>query len=139
MKHQRIVFVLVTAVLFLSARAYPRGEKSEKNSSSPLAESVEAFLGRWNLNAACAHIGMKIWPVIAKIVSNTSPTTVACSVPASPCTASGFADDDGTCPASRMMIRPCQEGDLRVAGGRFTALASALRFFQSTAAPAQPP
>src|SRR6202521_5055818 len=49
MKPQRIVFVLVTAVLFLSARAYPRGEKSEKNSSSPLAESAEVFLGRWDL------------------------------------------------------------------------------------------
>jgi hypothetical protein len=49
MKPQRIVFVLVTAILFLAARAYSRSEKSEKNSSSPFAESVEAFLGRWDL------------------------------------------------------------------------------------------
>jgi len=49
MKPQRIVFVLVTAILFLLARAYSRSEKFEKNSSLPSAESVELFLGRWDL------------------------------------------------------------------------------------------
>jgi hypothetical protein len=49
MKLQRIVFVLVLAILFLSAGTYSQVGKSEKNPSSPSAESVEAFLGRWDL------------------------------------------------------------------------------------------
>src|SRR5580704_3589383 len=49
MKPQRIVFVLATAILFLFARAYSRSEQFENNSSLPSAESVEAFLGRWDL------------------------------------------------------------------------------------------
>jgi Domain of Unknown Function (DUF1080) len=49
MKLQRIVFVLVMAILLLSARAYSQVGKSENSPSSPSAESVEAFLGRWDL------------------------------------------------------------------------------------------
>jgi hypothetical protein len=47
MKLQRIVFVLVSAVLFISAGIHSRAGKSEKSPSSPSTESVEAFLGRW--------------------------------------------------------------------------------------------
>ncbi len=49
MKFQKIVYVLVMAVLLLSARAYSQAEKSQKNPSSPSTQSVEAFLGRWDL------------------------------------------------------------------------------------------
>jgi hypothetical protein len=49
MKLQKIVFVLVMAMLFLSARAHSQSGKSEKGSSTPSAPSVEAFLGRWDL------------------------------------------------------------------------------------------
>ena len=45
MKPQRIAFVLVMAVLTLSTRAYSQTEKSAKNTP----ESVNAFLGRWDL------------------------------------------------------------------------------------------
>ncbi len=45
MKPQRIAFVLVMTMLTLSAGAYPQTEKSEKNTP----ESVNAFLGRWDL------------------------------------------------------------------------------------------
>jgi hypothetical protein len=46
MKLQRIVFVLVSAVLFISAGIHSRAGKPEKSPSSPSTESVEAFLGR---------------------------------------------------------------------------------------------
>ena len=49
MKPERIVFVLVMATLLWSARAYSRGEESEKSRSAPSTKSVEAFLGRWDL------------------------------------------------------------------------------------------
>src|ERR1700687_6520570 len=49
MKLQRIIFVLVMAILLLSARAYSQAEKSEKSPSSPAAQSIEAFLGRWDM------------------------------------------------------------------------------------------
>jgi Domain of Unknown Function (DUF1080) len=49
MKLQRIIFVLVMAILLLSASAYSQAGKTEKSPSSPSAESVEAFLGRWDL------------------------------------------------------------------------------------------
>ncbi len=49
MKLQRIVFVLVMAILLLSAKAYKQAGKSEKSSSSPSADSIDAFLGRWDL------------------------------------------------------------------------------------------
>ena len=49
MKLQKIVFVLLTGVFLLSARTYSRVGKPEKSPSSPAAESVEAFLGRWDL------------------------------------------------------------------------------------------
>jgi hypothetical protein len=49
MKLPRIVFVLVMAALFLSARTPSQDGKSEKGSSTPSAQSVEAFLGRWDL------------------------------------------------------------------------------------------
>jgi len=45
MMPQRIAFVLVMAMLTLSARAYSQTEKSAKNTP----ESVNAFLGRWDL------------------------------------------------------------------------------------------
>src|SRR5207249_3739716 len=45
MKPQRIAFVLVMAMLTLSARVYSQTEKSAKNTP----ESVNAFLGRWDL------------------------------------------------------------------------------------------
>jgi len=49
MKLQRIVFVLVMAVMLLSAKAHTQAGKSEKSSSSPSADSIDAFLGRWDL------------------------------------------------------------------------------------------
>ncbi len=49
MKFQKIVHVLVMAVLLLSARAYSQAGKSNKSASPPSAGSVEAFLGRWDL------------------------------------------------------------------------------------------
>ena len=49
MKPQRIIFMLVMAILFLSARAYSQARNSGKVSTSPSAESVEGFLGRWDL------------------------------------------------------------------------------------------
>ena len=45
MKPQRIAFALVMAMLTLSAGAYSQTEKSAKNTP----ESVNAFLGRWDL------------------------------------------------------------------------------------------
>lgn len=45
----RIVFPLVMVILFLSANAYSQSGKSEKSPSSPSAEPVAAFLGRWDL------------------------------------------------------------------------------------------
>ncbi len=47
MKLQRIVFVLVTVISMLSARAYSQTGKSAKSTSTP--ESDNAFLGRWDL------------------------------------------------------------------------------------------
>src|ERR1700724_2410404 len=49
MKLQRFVFVfvLVMAILFSSTYAYSQAGQTEKSPSS--AESVEAFLGRWDL------------------------------------------------------------------------------------------
>jgi hypothetical protein len=49
MKRQRIVFALAMATMFLSATANSQAGKSEKNASSPSAESVQAFLGHWDL------------------------------------------------------------------------------------------
>src|ERR1700687_3544528 len=48
MKIQRIAFLPVVAILLLPARAY-WADKSGNGPSSPAAESVEAFLGRWDL------------------------------------------------------------------------------------------
>src|SRR3989449_2586807 len=47
MKLQRIVFVSVIVISMLSARAYSQTGKSAKSTSTP--ESVNAFLGRWDL------------------------------------------------------------------------------------------
>ena len=47
MKLQRIVFVLVMVISMLSARAYSQTGKSAKSTST--SESVNAFLGRWDL------------------------------------------------------------------------------------------
>ncbi len=47
MKLQRIVFELVMVISMLSARAYSQTGKSAKSTSTP--ESVNAFLGRWDL------------------------------------------------------------------------------------------
>src|SRR5258708_27302739 len=49
MKFQRTIFVLVIAILLMSAEADSQEEKSEKSPSSPSAQSVEPFLGRWDL------------------------------------------------------------------------------------------
>jgi 3-keto-disaccharide hydrolase len=49
MKAQRIVYVLVVVTLLLSARAHSQDVKSKTSSSSPSTDSVEAFLGRWDL------------------------------------------------------------------------------------------
>jgi hypothetical protein len=48
MKPQRIVYVLVVALL-LSAQAHSQDAKSKTSSPSPSADSIEAFLGRWDL------------------------------------------------------------------------------------------
>src|SRR5438034_4480381 len=47
MKLQRIVFVLVMVISMLSPRAYSQTGKSAKRTST--SESVNAFLGRWDL------------------------------------------------------------------------------------------
>src|SRR5947209_14175761 len=47
MKLQRIVFALAMVISMLSARAYSQTGKSAKSTSTP--ESVNAFLGRWDL------------------------------------------------------------------------------------------
>jgi hypothetical protein len=49
MKLQRIVFVLVWAILCMTVRVFSQAEKSQKNPSSPSTQSVEAFLGRWDM------------------------------------------------------------------------------------------
>src|SRR5260370_18117325 len=49
MKFQRTIFVLVIAILLMSAKVHSQSEKSEKSPSSPSAQSVEPFLGRWDL------------------------------------------------------------------------------------------
>ena len=49
MTPQRIVYVLVVVTLLLSARAHSQDVKSKTSSSPPSADSVEAFLGRWDL------------------------------------------------------------------------------------------
>jgi hypothetical protein len=49
MKLQRTIFALVMAIVLWSARAYSQPGKSEKSSSSPSAQSIKAFLGRWDL------------------------------------------------------------------------------------------
>jgi hypothetical protein len=50
MKIQRIVNGFMLASLLLSvATAYSQTGKSDKQSSSPSTESVDAFLGRWDL------------------------------------------------------------------------------------------
>jgi len=49
MKLQRIVGVLVAAILFMSVAVFSEAGKSEKSSPSPSGASIEAFLGRWDL------------------------------------------------------------------------------------------
>src|SRR5260370_7400345 len=55
MKLQRIVCVLAVAILFMSVRVFSQGGKSAKSPSSPAAQSVEAFLGRWDLTLKAPH------------------------------------------------------------------------------------
>jgi hypothetical protein len=49
MKPKTIAFVLVMAILFLPNREYSQAGEPEKSRSAPSAESVEAYLGRWDL------------------------------------------------------------------------------------------
>ncbi len=49
MKLKRILFMLVIAILSLSAGVHSRGGNPGKTSSSPSDKSVESFLGRWDL------------------------------------------------------------------------------------------
>jgi hypothetical protein len=49
MKLQRFVLKLVVVTLLFSATAYTQAGKSEKSYSSPSTDSIEAFLGRWDL------------------------------------------------------------------------------------------
>ena len=49
MSFHNVVFVLMLAVLSTSGWAHSRAGKSEKSPSFPSTESVEAFLGRWDL------------------------------------------------------------------------------------------
>ena len=57
MKPQKIAFVLVMAMLTLSARVYCQTEKSAKNTP----ESVNAFLGRWDLTLAAPDREYPSW------------------------------------------------------------------------------
>ena len=57
MKPLRIAFVLVMAMLMLSARAYSQTEKSAKNTP----ESVNAFLGRWDLTLEASDREYPSW------------------------------------------------------------------------------
>src|SRR6266851_6473439 len=49
MKLERIAFALVVAILLFYSVSYTQAGKAEKVSSSPSADGVEAFLGRWDL------------------------------------------------------------------------------------------
>jgi hypothetical protein len=49
MKLQRIVCVLAWAILCMTVRVFSQAEKFQENPSSPSTQSVEAFLGRWDL------------------------------------------------------------------------------------------
>ena len=57
MKPQRIAFVLVMAMLTLSARVYSQTEKSAKNTP----EAVNAFLGRWDLTLQASDREYPSW------------------------------------------------------------------------------
>jgi len=57
MKPQRIAFVLGMGMLTLSARVYSQTEKSAKNTP----ESVNAFLGRWDLTLAAPDREYPSW------------------------------------------------------------------------------
>ena len=57
MKPQRIAFVLVMGMLTLSARVYSQTEKSAKNTP----ESVNAFLGRWDLTLEASDREYPSW------------------------------------------------------------------------------
>jgi hypothetical protein len=49
MKLQRIACLPVAGILLMSLSVFSQAEKSGKSSSSPSPDSVEAFLGRWDL------------------------------------------------------------------------------------------
>jgi hypothetical protein len=49
MKPNAIAFALVMAIVFLLNRGYSQAGEPEKSRSTPSAESVEAYLGRWDL------------------------------------------------------------------------------------------
>jgi hypothetical protein len=49
MKIQKNLFAFMVGLLFLSTGAYSQAGRSGNGSSSPSANSVEAFLGRWDL------------------------------------------------------------------------------------------
>jgi hypothetical protein len=59
MKSPRIVFLFAMVVLFPSAGAYSRAGKIDKTRSS--AESVEAFLGRWDLTLTSSDREYPSW------------------------------------------------------------------------------
>src|SRR6266852_3356410 len=61
MKLKRILFLLVIAILSLSAGVYSRGGNPEKISSSQSDKSVEPFLGRWDLTLKAADREYPSW------------------------------------------------------------------------------
>src|SRR6266403_5302435 len=61
MKLKRILFLLVIAILSLSAGVHSRGGNPEKISSSQSDKSVEPFLDRWDLTLKAADREYPSW------------------------------------------------------------------------------
>jgi hypothetical protein len=66
MKLQTIVCVLVWAILCMTVGVSSQAEKSQKNPSSPSTESVEAFLGRWDLTLKAPEREYPSWLELRK-------------------------------------------------------------------------
>src|SRR5712671_5975131 len=61
MKLKRILFMLVIAILSMSAGVHSRGRNPEKIFSSQSDKSVEPFLGRWDLTLKAADREYPSW------------------------------------------------------------------------------
>ena len=59
MKQQRLVFVVVMAISLLLAGVHSQAKKAEEGSNL-LAESADAFLGRWDLTLKAPDAGISL-------------------------------------------------------------------------------